>query len=300
MTEKDQPFVPNELPDFKQNWVKLRDNTPSFLMPRDWKAIFNIVYSCWRDYPEVYAKITADLRADLALEGISEKEREYTETNLKDLTEAWEAFKKGINQAVTGEKAKWGDIKKLRSLAEDLRGPMAREEEQSEALLEVVSELKKEGNLPKNFEQGAVESGFMEIFSVGEYRIIDYTAVDDTDDLTERTTQDSKPDEKKELRMGLKGKIWTPEQVKEMRKIYKAWKRVALSGENNVDTSVADDLDELWAAAWKGEGLKKKSVLHFLQLAEDIYQGLEQGGGLDIDLTEYQEEGDEEEDEEGN
>ena len=56
---------------------------------------------------------------------------------------------------------------------------------------------------------------------------------------------------------------------------------------------LADSLEILWKAT-KGEGISKKSALDLLQLTEEIYWGLEEGRAFDIDLSEYEEEGDEE------
>ena len=113
--------------------------------------------------------------------------------------------------------------------------------------------------------------------------------------MIDRSTQDPLESEKSELISTISGKPWTPKEQKLAAKTYRAWRKVILDDSNSIEPdNVYDQLEELWNAA-KGEGITRKSALHFLQLGEDVYKEIENGEGFDIDLTDYLDEEDEDE-----
>ena len=276
-----------ELPAFKGNWQKLRSLVPPIAV--DWEETLDSITTFQRDSaPQEQEKLKRFSTA-LALQNIPQLERDDTQEYF-DNTKKWLTdYVSGINKVASGEKVEWAEVKSLASNAEEIRSGSG-QDDQAIALLEAINETSELKLSPEAMRQRIAQSVFEEIFQVGTHRVLEYTAVDDGDDLIDRSTQDPLESEKRDLISTIQSNPWTAKEKKEALKTYRAWRKVILDDSNSIDPDeVYDEFEELWKAT-KGEGVTRKSALHFLQLGEDIYKELEDGGAFDIDLSDYYEE----------
>lgn len=288
----------DKLPNFKTNWETIKSQIPTGILPFGWSDTLDKITYCWKFKGSAISERVGRLSSATALEGLPKLERRDALEYLENSKKQWGEFSDGINAIVKGEKLKWDQIQQLADVAEGFGEEGEGEDEQATALLEVLNRVSKERKLSKRFRQKIAQHAFDEVFQVGDYRAMDYTGADDMEDVWDRTTQDPVGVESNELLAALNKKLWTTKERKERRKTYLSWRRAILDGDNSVDEEVADDLEKLWNAAYKNEATTRNSALHFLQLGEDIYKDMEEGGAFDIDITEYREDEDDEDSEE--
>lgn len=286
-----------EVPKFDTNWKKLRDQIPSFFAPPGWKDSLDSIATFWKDsIPDQQEKLKRFSSA-LALNDVPTQELVYSREYFDNTKQQLSGLISGINEIATGNKLPWKQIKEFASSADELStGEM--QDDQVIAILEAIHETAELNLTPEEMRQRIAQHVFEEIFLLGEHRIYEYSAAESGDDIIDRTTQDSLEDEKSELISAIKKEPWNAKTIKENAKIYRTWRRVIQSDSNSIDPElVYDQFEELWKAT-KAEGISRKSALHILQLGEDIHEEFESGEAFDIDLTEfYEDEDDEDQDE---
>lgn len=273
-----------ELPKFEGNWQKLRKLVPMFAP--NWKETLDTLTTFWRDSAPLEQEKLKRFSAALMLDDIPKLEIEDARVYFDNTRSCLADFVNGTNDVANDMKPKWGEIKSMATNAENLIDGSG-QDDQAIALLEAINETADLGLTPEQIRQRIAQATFEEIFLVGTHRILEYTAVEDGDSLINRSTQDSLESEKSELISTLRSTPWTTKEQKTAAKTYRAWRKVILDDGNSIDPDeVYEQFEELWNAA-KGEGVTRKSSLHFLQLGEDIYQEIDAGEAFDIDLTDY-------------
>jgi hypothetical protein len=300
MTEGSTEAPVTEIPDYKTNWEKIRNQIP-FFPPENWEGSLDSICYAWKNNKKIDARMLR-LSSALALTSIPEPEIREATMGLRDLQKERADLNSGTSAIAAGTKLKWEKVEQLAQIAEEFTGDGGFGLlDMNTAVLEAINQVANEPQgLPKDFRQRIAQHAFGEIFQVGKYRELEYKGIDSYGEGPEqRTTQDSVELEKAELVSALRNKPWGVRKTNEMRKVYKEWRRAILVGDTGVDEEdmVADDLKSLWLAASKGAGTSKYSTQVFLSNAEGIYTAMESGGAFDIEPEEYEEEGDELEDE---
>jgi hypothetical protein len=293
MVETEDPGKAVEIPEYnKKNWAAFGDQLPKFLLPWGYKDTLETIARCWRDSHEIIDANLATTSSVLALPHVPDLERKDAAEYLNSTQVLWGSFAGKVTAIVQKTNFPWKEIKALAADAKTLTDGIS-EDDQAIALLRAISKRYEEFKDPRELRRKIAQHAFDEIFNTGDYHIYDYTGSDDGE-VASRTTQDTEPVEENELEAAIRSPLWNEETLGENRKMYLAWRRAALSDENDVDPRVATQLTNLWNGI-RGKGTENHSSLYYLQLAEDIYRGLEEGGAFDIDLNEYMEEGDDEE-----
>lgn len=272
------------LPKYEGNWQKFRKLAPA--IAPGWEETLDSITVFWRDSaPQEQAKLQRFSSA-LLLKTVPKLEKKDAQAYFDDTKRGFSKFVDGISSVASDDKLKWAEVELLANHVEDIR-LRSNQNDQAIALLEAISETAELKLTPEEIRKRIAQATFDEIFLVGTHRILEYTAVDSGDELVHRSTQDSLEVEKYELISTIRSQPWNAKEKKEATKTYRAWRRVILSDDNTIDPDNAyDQLEELWNAT-RGQGITRKSALHFLQLGEDIYREIESGGAFDIDLTEF-------------
>jgi len=204
MAEIGEVSIQTEIPEFKRNWVKLKDQLPGFFHPFGWKDTVDTIALCWRDNSDNIQQRIGQLSQALTLEHIPQLELNDAVECCDNTKKDWAEFTAGIKSIVRGEKLKWGQMKKLAEIADNLAKFGQGRDEQAIALLRAINETHREGRTPEEIRRKIAQSAFDEIFQVGEYRILDYTGADSGDEVETRITQDGLLSEKDELVHALK------------------------------------------------------------------------------------------------
>ena len=279
------------LPDYEANNHKLRNQFPTLYLPdlyppSDCEETLNKVARGWYSGEKIYQETLGRYTKALALPNIPKLEMKDVGEYQTKFKSPYPDFIQGVTEISNGEKLKWKRVEELAELGDKIAMKGNAKDEQAIALLHAISETHKEGRTPEEIRQKIAQHAFNEIYSLGKYRILEWTGAEDGEPVGSRTTQDELSEEKDELVSALKANLWDAAKTEEMAKVYKDLRRVAKSDDNRVDISVIDELEKLWNAT-QGKGLTKKSSLEILQLAENIYESYEKGGAFDIDLKEY-------------
>jgi hypothetical protein len=284
MPEIEKSISNNGLPDFKKNWMKLKDLVPGrFIQPSDWEEQLNVITVVWRDYGDKMTNHINTFTAALILPNVPKLEVSDASLYLDSTKESWNKFVAGMVGVAGGTKYKWEEVMEYASIAETIKEADYDKSIQAIALLQAISETHTEGRTPEGIRQRIAQHSFDEIVTLGAYRALDYSGTGST--VTRRTTQDYSGVEKDELTYALRHDMWNEERLKEKAKVKKQLRSIISSSNNNVDSDTADPLEKLWNAA-NGKGVTKKSALHYLQLAEDIYRELESGEAFDVNILE--------------
>lgn len=279
------------LPDFNTNWAKIKNYLPRISFTSGWKKILDSITVTWRDYGEATGTGLNSLEKALVLPNVPKLEVSDASEYLSSAKGGWNKFVEGVNGIASGAKFKWDQMKDLSDTADEVRDNYSPKTSQAIALLQTISEMHKEGKTPEWIRQRIAQHAFDELVTTGLYRVIDYSGPGDTVEI--RTTQDDFNSEKAELMSALDGKMWDKEAIEKRTTDYKNLRKIILKGDNSVDAKVADALKKLWDGA-NGTGVTKKSALYYLQLAEDTFKSMQEGGAFDIDLNE------EDDDDDGN
>lgn len=304
-----EEYKPVELPDYDKNWQKFVEGVPGphlFQSEEKWKEPIDAVMICWQVGKRELAKRVSEFSAALSLPNVSSLERVDAKDYLRVDEEAWSAFGKTVTEVVAGKQISKKELEELAGDAETLTGDWGRaQDDQALATLTAMNQVNTEISAGAKYEkdpaiqrQLMLQTAFNEMFTKAFYQMGGYTAAKTDDEVPKTTTQDVRWVEENQLIGALHSKLWDENTTKENRKAFMAFGRVIRSGENNIPEELADDLKKIWRAASKGEGCAKISAIALLQKVEDVYNAMREGGGFDIDLTEFQEEGDEEEENE--
>lgn len=288
MSEREPQNEPDKLPEFTdENWRKFLKLIPVLHQPDNWQETMDTVLEYWRDKGvDTEVRIERFSRA-LALPGIPILELKDAGKYLENTKRDWNVFLTGVCEVAAGVKPKWEKIEEISKAADNLGGDQGKgEDDQAVALLETISRFSEEGKLPENFRQRLAQHAFEEMAELSQYRIMDYTAAKVGDEVLIRTTQDAEADESVELLAALNQKLWDKHTLEKETKIYRAWRKYALS---ELREEVAANLKKLWEAASENIGTKRKSALYFLQLGEKVFSAMQGGDAFDVDLNEEEE-----------
>jgi hypothetical protein len=285
MSEMIAPSAPNTLPDFNTNWAKIKNYLPRFSFTSGWEKVLNSITVTWRDNAEGIGTRIKLFSEALALPNVPQLEVSDASECLKDTRGKWGTFVEGVRGIANGVKYNWDQIKDISKTAKQIEDGSPRDI-QATALLQAISETHKEGRTPEWMRQRIAQHAFDELVTTGLYRVIEYSG--NRDMVQVRTTQDDFNSEKSELMSALDSKMWDKEAIEKRTTDYKNLRKIILSGDNSVDAKVANSLKSLWDAG-NSEGVTKKSALHYLQLAEDTFKSMQEGGAFDIDLNEESE-----------
>lgn len=292
MFDKHEASINNLVPTNKEAGLDSNDDIR--------ETLDNIVY-LWRDHAGVVSKTYKRLTDANSAESVPVQERNDASEYTAATREKWEDVRSTIQAAIDKQKVEWDKVKLSSENSVDLFTEDRRKNEQAIALLEAIQETTDLNLKPEEMRQRIAQWIFEEIFIEATYRMYGYSAAEVGEDIPDLTTQDPLEEEKSEIISAFHRKPWDKKKKKENSKTYRAWRKLILSEDNSVDPDeVYDIFEDLWQAA-NGEGVTRKSALHYLQIGEDIYQGLQKGEAFNIELADYWDEedgGDEEGDSE--
>jgi len=269
----------NKLPDFKENWMKIKYQLPKFFPPSDWESVLDSITVGWRDLGEKIPDRLKTFSDSLALPNIPKMEVSEASLKYTEVKNEWDKFAEGIFGITNGVKYKWPQMLQLSYQAETLGYLKCSNIFQASALLQAISETHKEGRTPEVIRQRVAQHAFDELIRISTYSFYEHKG---GGPVTTRTTQDDPETEKNELVNALSSDLWDKNTIEKRMKDYKKLREIILKGYNSVDGDVADQLERLWNAT-KGEGVTRNSALHFLKLTQEIYINLEHGGAFDVE-----------------